>query len=373
MTAFPRFAQSLRSLARGPAAGPIGLDIAMEKLHMMQLFAEGDPPMILAAISLSYAGGRDALLADRKKLKALIDRARSARPFRGNTVVSSLPQDDLRTMALTYQQAAGQSEDEAIIGELRDRLKEEMDDSVVDFIKVRSHEGEGAEKSAIVAIARRDRVLAYLGTLASAGLQVKALDIGPAALARLVASMGEDVCYANALVINFGKERSYLSLIWGRRLMLDREVAFGETRLVTRLAQTLDMAPALAADLLYRHGFHAAGAEVGTDEAEITRTTTEVLRPEFSALAGEVAQTLIYAASKTRGQSVERIYLMGGIARYPRIASLIEALVSMPVEVLNPFTVFTAGPDACVLAELEPVAGIGLATGLALRGSARYG
>ena len=373
MNSFQRLAQSLRSLARAPVAGPIGLDIANEKLHMMQLFADNDPPVILAAISLPYAGGREALLADRKKLKALIDRARSARPFRGNTVVSSLPQDDLRTMALTYQQAAGQSEDDAIIGELRNRLKEEIDDSVVDYIKVRSHEGDGAEKSAVVAIARRDRVLAYLATLAGAGLQVDALDIGPAALARLVASMGQDVCYANALVINFGKERSYLSLIWGRRLMLDREVEFGETRLVTRLAQTLDMTPALAAELLYRHGFHAAGAQIGTDEAEITRTTTEVLRPEFSALAGEVAQTLIYAASKTRGQSVERIYLMGGVARYPGVGSLIGGLVSMPVEVLNPFTVFSAGPDACVLAELEPIAGIGLATGLALRGSARYG
>jgi type IV pilus assembly protein PilM len=369
MTAFQRLSQTLRSLARGAAGGPIGLDIATEKLHMVQLTADDDPPVILAAISLPYAGGRDALLADRKKLKALIDRARSARPFRGNIVVSSLPQSDLKTMALTYQRAAGQSEAEAIITELRDRLKEEIDDSVVDYIGIHSHDGQSAEKNAVVAIARRDRVLAYLEVLESAGLRVDALDFGPAALTRLVASMGQDVSHANALLINFGKERSYLSLIWGRRLMLDREVEFGETRLVMRLAKTLDMAQALAADLLYRHGFHDVGAEAGTDEAEITRTTTEVLRPEFSALAGEVAQTLIYAASKTRGQSVERIYLMGSAARYPRIASLIEGLVSMPVEVLNPFTVFTARPDAYVLAELDPIAGIGMATGLALRGS----
>ncbi len=373
MNAFQRLARTLRGPTRGAAGGPIGLDIAAEKLHMVQLIADDDPPVILAAVSLPYAGGRDALLADRKQLKALIDRARSARPFRGNTVVSSLPPRDLKIIALNYRQAAGQSEAEAVTKELRDRLKEEIDDSVVDYIGIRGRDGEFGEKSAVVAIARRDRVLAYLDVLASAGLRVDALDIGPAALARLVASMGKDVCYANALMINFGKERSYLSLIWGRRLMLDREIEFGEARLVMRLAATLDMEQALAADLLYRHGFHGGGAATGSDEAEIARTTTGVLRPEFSALAGEVAQTLIYAASKTRGQSVERIYLMGSVARYPRIASLIEALVSMPVEVLNPFTVFSARPDACVLAELEPVAGIGLATGLALRGSAHYG
>lgn len=373
MSTFQRLARTLRSMTRGPAAGPIGLDIAAEKLHMVQFTAGDEPPVIGAAVSLPYAGGRDALLADRKSLKALIERARSDRPFRGNTVVSCLPQGDLKTLALTYQQAAGQSEDEAIVGELRNRLKDELDNSVIDYIKVRSHEGEGAEKSAVVAIAPRERVLTYLEVLASAGLQVCALDIGPAALARLVASMGQDVCHANALVINFGKERSYLSLIWGRRLMLDREVDFGETRLVTRLAQTLNMAQALATDLLYRHGFGGVGSKTGTHAAEIARTTTEVLRPEFSALAGEVAQTLIYAASRTRGQSVERIYLMGGVARYPHIGSLIEGLVSTPVEVLNPFGVFTARADACVLAQLEPIAGIGLATGLALRGYVRHG
>lgn len=373
MTALQRLSRTLHSLARGAACGPIGLDIAAEKLHMVQLYAEDDPPVILAAISLPYTGGRDALLADRKKLRSLIDRARFARPFRGNVVVSSLAQSDLRTMVLTYRQAAGQSESDAIVKELRERLKEEIDDSIVDYIGIRSHDAESAEKDAVVAIARRDRVLAYLDALQGAGLEVDALDIGPAALTRLVASMGSSMCYTNALLINFGQERSYLSLIWGRRLMLDRDIEFGESRLVTRLSKTLDMAPALAAELLYRHGFQCAGAEFAADEAEINRTTTEVLRPEFLALAGEVAQTLIYAASRTRGRSVERIYLMGSVARYPRVASLIEGLVSMSVEVLNPFSVFTARPDASVLEELDPIAGIGLATGLALRTSTHDG
>jgi len=69
-----------------------------------------------------------------------------------------------------------------------------------------------------------------------------------------------------------------------------------------------------------------------------------VLHPEFRALATEVGNTLIYAASKTRGQPSNAIYLMGGVARYPRVASSIEGLVSMPVEVLNPFTVSPRAP-----------------------------
>jgi len=373
MSALQGLGKILRSLARGKAASPIGLDIASEKLHMVQFTGNEDPPVIRAAVSLPYAGGRAALLANLKRFRALVDQARAARPFHGNVVVSSLPHGDLTIMALTYRQAAGQSEDEAIIGELRGRLQEGLDDAVVDYLKVRDQDGEAAEKSAVVAIAPRARVLAYLQALRSADLQVDALDIGPAALTRLVASMGQDVQYTNALLINFGKQHSYLSLIWGRRLMLDRDIAFGENRLLARLAKTLDMTQALATDMLYRHGVLDSGAQAGAAEADIARTTTEVLRPEFATLAGEVTQTLIYAASKTRGQSVERIYLMGSAARYPGIAGLLQAMISMPVEVLNPFAVFTARPHASVLAQLDPIAGIGMAAGLALRGNPRYG
>ena len=375
MIALQNLVRTLRSLGGGGEAGhgPIGLEIANEKLHMVQFSAGEPPPVILAAVSLAYAGGREALLADPKKLKALIDRARSTRPFRGNHVVSSMPAGDVRTISLTCQKAADQSEAEALVTALRERMPQELDESVVDYIPIRNQDGETSEKSAVVAIARRERVIGYLEALQGAGMQVDALDIGPAALTRLVASMGDNVRYANALLINFGRERSFLSLIWGRRLMLDRDVAFGENQLVARLAKALDMAPALALDMLYRQGFEASGSRAGAQDAEIARTVTEVLRPEFAGLAGEVGRTLIYAASKTRGQSVERIYLMGSIARYPGIAGLVEALVSMPVEVLNPFSVFTARSGGAVLAELDPIAGIGMAAGLALRGMQKNG
>src|ERR1043166_3481837 len=377
MQALQRFVTSVRNFKLGAVAGPIGLDIAARSVHMLQFEGSGDPPMVRAAISLPYVGDRDALLKDKRQFKALIDRALSSRPFKGRRVISSMAQGDVRMLTLNYQQPPGVSEPEAILKELRERFKNEVDESVVDYVKIRSGDTETTEKSAIVALARRDRVLAYLDALQSAGLEPEALDIGPAALTRLVASMGKSSQYANALLINFGRDKSYMSVIWGRRLMLDREVDFGESRLIARVGKTLNLPEEMATDLLYRHGFQGAAAAVGSaapsdtsaeiaEIAEIRRTATQVLRPEFAALAAEVSKTLIYTASKTRGQSVERVYLLGSIARYPGVAPLLEAMISTAVEVLNPFGAFGARLDATVLQELDPIAGIGLATGLAL-------
>ena len=160
-----------------------------------------------------------------------------------------------------------------------------------------------------------------------------------------------------------------MSVIWGRRLILDREFDFGENRLAERLCTALDMPRETVLRLLYQRGIGTA--PVAADA--VAETLVEVLRPEFMTLAAEVNKTLIYTASKTRGQSVERIYLLGSVARYPDAANLVQELVSIPVEVVNPFKAFTARPDAAVLSELDPIAGIGLATGLALRGSDEHG
>jgi type IV pilus assembly protein PilM len=368
--ALARLAGRLGALLRPERAEPIGLEIAAQKLHMVQFDSAAREPLIRAAISIPYTGGRDALLADGARLKALVARALASRPFHGREVVSCLPATDVNIVTLSYQRAAGEDDTAAIVRELRERLKGELDKSVVDYLAIRGDSVETAERNAIVVSAPRERVLAYLAALRHAGLEPVALDAGPAALARLVSALDREGRHPNALLVNFGQSRSYMSVIWGRRLMLDRELDFGESQLTARLGKTLDMPEDAAVRLLYEHGF---GPARGAGAAALGQTICEVLRPEFAALTAEVNKTLIYTASKTRGQSVERVYLLGSIARCPGIAEMIEGLVAMPVEVVNAFKAFPSRPDAAMPEELEPVAGLGLATGLALRGRGEHG
>lgn len=365
--ALARLAGRVGALLRPERCWPIGLEIAAQKLHMVQFEANAQQPVIRAAISIPYTGGREGLLADAHGLKALVARALATRPFRGREVVSCLPASEVSIATLSYQRSAGEDDTAAIARELRERLKAEFDRSVIDYLAIRSDSVEAAERSAIVVSAPRESVLSYLGALRRAGLEPVALDVGPAALARLVSALDTEGSHRNALLINFGQNKSYMSVIWGRRLMLDREFEFGEARLAARLGKTLDMPEDAALRLLQENGF-------GSDNAGgVAQTICEVLRPEFAAFAAEVNKTLIYTASKTRGQSVERVYLLGSVARHPGVAGLVQRLIAMPAEVINVFDVFPARADSAALADLEPIAGIGLAAGLALRGRGEHG
>src|SRR6266704_3622988 len=124
-----------------------------------------------------------------------------------------------------------------------------------------------------------------------------------------------------------------------------------------------------AQQLLLKHGFAAAPGAEGN--GEFSAALKQVLRPQFLALKAEVSKTLIYAASKTRGETVDKIFLVGGVARCPGIAELMSQDLSKPVEVLNPFSIFPHRLTQTELAELWPHSGVAVATGLALRDAPR--
>jgi type IV pilus assembly protein PilM len=258
---------------------------------------------------------------------------------------------------------------EALLRELRDRVQEPLDEWVVDYLPVRPDGIEGGERDAIVAMARREAVVRYLDTLRGAGLDPLAVDVGPAALARLFSLPNATRGYDNVLIVNFGRSRSFLTVVWGRRLMFDREVAFGETLLARRLAAALGLDEASALALIRQQGFHVSGKSgAAGEEADLSRTITEILRGEFAGLAAEINRTLLYTASRTRGKSVDRASLLGSVARHPGSGALLESLISVPVEICDPFTHFPAAPgvDTGRVAPSE----MALAAGLALRGLA---
>src|SRR5688572_12764163 len=147
----------------------IGLHIGLESVNLMQLQPGKPKPTVRAAASLAHGTSRDELIADPARLKTLIRRAFAAQPFRGNRVVTCLPNDQMKILLLTYAMSEGISEPDAVVRELRERMRQELDGMVVDYIPLRQ-EHASRPKEAIVAMAARDKVTAYLNALSEAGL-----------------------------------------------------------------------------------------------------------------------------------------------------------------------------------------------------------
>lgn len=344
----------------------IGLFVGSDTINLVQMEEALQYPRIRALASVALPRGKAELLADAKGLRKLIDQVRSNHPFSGNRVVTSLSANDVKISMVAYKRIKGQSEENSLVAELRERMQSDLDEQLVDFIGVRQSEANGEFGEALVAMAPRQRVLAYLECLSLAGLEVTALDVGPSALSRLVHHSGaqnwkEFPSLPNALLVNVGEQSSFLTVIWGRRLILDRPIEFSEARLLARMGKVLGMPQDLALHVLH----HMDGpSEVGR---ETSQAVLEVLHAEIQALQQEINRTLVYMASKTRGKSVDALHLAGRAACYPGLLSGIQEALRVKVFAINPITMFA---DRGGRSPLDPTlgvrAGIVLATGLAL-------
>jgi len=348
------------------ALGPIGLDLAQEKLHLVQMERAGSGLNIRAFASLPYPGGREELLASPKALRALLREALGSQTFKGKRVVTSLPGRGTRLINLSYRAAPGGDDAEAIVQGVLGRTGASAEELVIDYLPIRQPEKGAEERTALAAVARREEVVAYLDLLAAAGLEVSALDLGPAALKRLVMSADREGEHPTVLLVNFGRENSYLTVIAGQRLILDREISLGEEELSKRLGRGLGMEPGQALKLLYNYGFARGGAKA--QEQEILESIAAILKPVFLEFVDEVNKVQLYTSAEMHGLIVSRVYLIGGLARCPGIDAFLARQLGLPAAILSPFEHFRVRSEDAMLVALNDPASIALAAGLALRG-----
>lgn len=342
---------------------PIGVEFGSDALHMVQCGYEGGTMVIKAAASVAYALEEQDIWSDAKALKSMMRRAFALAPFRGRQVHSALPANQVRIVPITLPAANNQSEPEAVLKTLQEKLRLDLKDMVIDYCPIFDSAAAGSEKELIAIVARRDDVFGHLKRLESAGLRPVSVEVKPTALVRLLSAMQQHEQERCLLLINFGVEKTYISVVWGKQLMLDREVAFGQSSLTSRLASSLGMTQDAALSLLQEAAPHE-----GVADQSILRTIDEILHADFAVLAEEINRTLVYIASKTRGGSAKCMYVNGSLAHYTYIARKLEKLVNVPVAHLQPFKALPMSQFVTVDADTVPSNGLAVAAGLALRG-----
>ena len=379
MSILARSAALLKPNASRACVGPIGVDVALEAIHFVQLeSSKSGRPAVRARTSIDIDGSRRDLLEQPLLCRSLIKRALSADRFVGKQAVLAMPSGMFRTVSINYKHSgSGKKEAEAILHVMKDRLDGDLSSYVLDYMPVRGR-SKTDEKLALVAVAEREAVVSYLELARRAGLDVTALEIGPLAISRLAGAISDDNDAANVLVINSGRRNSYLTLISGDDLLFDQEVAVGESTLIQHICETLDMSEETARHLVSRTGVHPHGrgdvVSEAIDESGVFNTLSEILKPEFLKLVEEVKRAFLYAASETRGRGVQRVYLLGSIARWPGSDHLLNSLTGSHVaKIPDPLSIFPSIDEQASDTSGQAAPEIAVATGLALRGMKRHG
>ncbi|NNJ79073.1 MAG: hypothetical protein HKP19_07420, partial [Xanthomonadales bacterium] len=92
MSVLARTAAIFTPRSSAVTVGPIGIDIALEAIHFVQLEAAGSSkPVVRAKASLDIQGTRRELMQQPHQLRSLVKRAFASDRFQGNKTVLALP------------------------------------------------------------------------------------------------------------------------------------------------------------------------------------------------------------------------------------------------------------------------------------------
>lgn len=358
----------------------IGFDLGLEKLNMVQIDFRSGHPIVHAAASDYHDTHFDELFKNPDSFKRLVKSSLKNRKFTGRKVVSSVPSHFLKLLFLNYQLGKNENEVESLLSALKRRVNFDLSEFVIDYLPIKPDAAERSDRMALVAMAKQDVVEQYLDLLMDCGLEVVALEIGPVAIRRLVNTLSASEQLQKVLTINFGTNRSYLTVIWNNELIFDRRIDFGMDTIIAVVARAFDVPVKTALQVLHKYGLDEpkrpvfsigddlADIEDDDNDSGIKNTIYDILNASFVSLAAEIRDIMVYVASETRGGAVEQIYLMGSLARLSGIDNVIDKLITIPVKTLNPFYGIEVDDVSNTLYDLGPVAGVAVATGLALRG-----
>ena len=329
MTILEKFRRKARSEKKPTGPGLIGLDIGTDQIHLCQIRPRTHGMFsIVAKASIDYRGGRESLLSDPAKLKALIAPALKENNFKGKRVAALMPWEEVKIILLTYK-ANITDVDAEVVKLLARRIHDSIDNYVVDYVRVRSNPSD-EEHMVVGTLAKREAVDRLLHTVISCGLEIDSVDIAPTALRRIVSALYTGTAADNVLMINTYHEESYLTVISGRRLLFSQSVPFGETLLLERISRELDVSIEAAGGLIRDHGLNRKPQllEINSaSESEISATLLEIVKPCFLELINEITRVLVFTASETHGVPVSRICLLGCIANWPGAQQVLLSLL----------------------------------------------
>ena len=314
--------------------GPIGIDFGASSgtsnLRMVQFKKIANTLELHASAQVSIT---DSQRHSARQFRALIKQTLKENGFVGHDVVTCIQPQEVKTLMLSFMREVNKDDEELIVQRIAERIDDDINNYVIDYMMVRPKAVDGQERSVLVALAHHDEVVNHLEYLRKAGLIVKLLEIEPTAIRRLISAKHEDEHETNLMAISIGHSQTYITVLSGRRLIYERDIEFGEQQLMALLCKELEMDEHEARTMLVRDSNNE-------QDSSLTVALYSVLKPLFMELVEDINRALIYAASETRGLPVKQVYLTGEVATWNGIENFINTLIEVPVSVLTPLDEF---------------------------------
>lgn len=285
-------------------------------------------------------------------IKALLE----AKGIRSRKAITAVPGPAVMIKRVTLPAQSPQETEQTIMLEAGNFIPEELENVNLDY-QVIDTRPDSREMEVLLAAAKKDIVTSYSETLKAAGLQPMVVDVDYFALDNLYELNYDPVADQVVALVNIGARYSSINILKGGRSVFTGDVPVGGRDITEALTRDLGV-PADEAEKL-----KTGRAPGGVDPEQLSMA----LGPAVDALIEEIHYALSFFWTAATDERIDVLYLSGGAAQTPELATRLAERVEAPVEVTDPFSRIAMTPSVDAAALQRRASEFAVALGMSVR------
>jgi len=276
--------------------------------------------------------------------------------MRARKVITAIPGPAVIIKRVTLPAQSPRELENTILFEAGNFIPEDLENVNLDY-QITDYLDDGKRMEVLLVAAKKDIVASYSETVRAAGLLPVVVDVDYFALENMFETNYEPAPDRAIALVNIGARYSSINILKGGGSTFTGDVPVGGR----------DINEALMRDL----GVSADEAETlkagGTTETVPADQVAAVSESAAGALIEEIHHALSFFWTAATDETIDAVYLSGGVARMPGLAQQLSERVQAPVEIANPFARVSVDGNIDSPALRQQAAEYAVAMGLATR------
>lgn len=246
--------------------------------------------------------------------------------IKSSRVCTSLSGASLIVKHITLPKVAPKELDDQVYWEAEQYIPFDMNEISMDYEIVNPETEDGKTEILLVA-AKKDFIEKRLTAVRDAGLEPNILDIDSFALANIFWENYDIPDDTSAILVDIGASLVKVNIVTSKNTLFTRDIGIGGKDLTHEIQNKLNLSFLEAESLK----IDAMGTDKIPDEVATAINTVS------ENVALELRRSLDFFIASNNKYPIAQAYICGGSCKIPGLINVIEEMIGMPVEFLNPF------------------------------------
>ncbi len=314
--------------------GYLSLDIGSSAIKMVEVRGQGSRLRVTHAgiISLHPEAVRNHCVQDIDQVSQAIGILVEENGVRTREVVAAVPGPAVIIKPASFPAQESAALEETIVFEAGNFIPESLDNVNLDY-QVLGRDPATDNIEVLLVAVRKDIINSYLAAISEADLTPTIVDVDYFAIENMFETNYSPDPSEVVALINIGAGYSSLTIMKGGRSSFTDDVSVGGEQFTALLAQEFGVSRDQAEEA------KISGFLEGHNKEDIDRA----LSITSEQLLDEIQRSLSFFWTASAEEPIDSVYLSGGTAQLPGLASAIGARLRVPVEIADPFRSFTIG------------------------------